>query len=99
MDASLLDFWQTGCGYRLPVSLVFFVRNMKNDPAGEVAELGCQYMFCAVDNEIAAFARRNPAKNQHALKIVEIPIMGERIAEIRTDGLIDLRGSLVALSH
>src|SRR2546426_6148251 len=99
MDASLLDFWQTGCGYRLPVSLVCFVWNMKSGPAREVRELGCQDMFCATDNQVTALARRHPAKNRHVLEVIKIRIMSQGITQIRADGLIDLRRSLVALSH
>src|SRR5205085_1342529 len=96
---SLVQFRQTGCGHRLPMSLLFFVRNMKRDPAGEVTELDFQYMFCATDNQVTALARRHTAKNQHVLEVIKIRIMSQGITQIRADGLIDLRGSLVALSH
>src|SRR6266516_2491628 len=99
MDALLLDFWQTGCGHRLPMSLIFFIGDMKGDPVVEVRELDFQNMFCVVDNEIPALARVHATKNQHVLKIVEIRIMREGITEIRANGLIDFRRSTIGLSR
>src|SRR6266404_3412047 len=96
---SVFQFRQTGCGHRLPVALVLFVRNMKSDPTGEVTELGFQNMLCAADNKVTALARRNPPKNQHVLKVIEICVMSQSITKIRADGLIDLCRSIVALSH
>jgi len=50
------ESWQARGGHGLPMSLLFFVGNVKGDPGGEIRKFLLKHLFRAGNDQIAAAA-------------------------------------------
>src|SRR3954469_3265968 len=67
------DRWQTGGGECLPVTLLFFVGNMKADAFREFGKLFLQHGVGGLQNQVAALAGHHAPQHQ---KIAELVVVG-----------------------
>ena len=73
------------------MALELLVRNVEADR--KLRKFLFKYFPGGVEDDRTAFAGGDTAEQQQMLKLVEVRIMGERVAEVAADGAVDGGGA------
>ncbi len=77
----------------------FFVGDVHFDFIEGFGELFGKHFAGGVEDDVAAFAGGDAAEDEHVVEVVEVEVVGDGVAEVGADGLVDGGGAFVAGLH
>src|SRR5579885_864797 len=80
---------------RLPDPAGFFIRHVQRDPGREVGKLLLQNFPRPLKHDVAAPPGGDTAEDQRVIEIIKIRIVGDGVAEVAADRLVNFCRALV----